>query len=169
MKDRYRQLGILGTAALALFAKSSYAAPEPIPIGYVNFDYVDTSGEPRNQTDVHKQRLQEFVTRISQDLEKTGKYRTVPLTCTPSPCSMDQLTPEDLVAAAKKAGAVLVMYGGFRKSSTLIQFADVDIIDVKANKQVFDRYLTFRGDDEQAWQQAENFLFKDLETQTLVK
>jgi hypothetical protein len=39
-----------------------------------------------------------------------------------------------------------------------VQQAKFDVIDVKARKIVFGRYITFRGDNDEAWRRAESFL-----------
>jgi hypothetical protein len=46
--------------------------------------------------------------------------------------------------------------------STLIQQAKFDVIDVKARKVVFDRYISFRGDNDTAWRRAESFLARQI-------
>jgi hypothetical protein len=46
---------------------------------------------------------------------------------------------------------------------------EVDVIDVERNTVVYDRLLTFRGDDAYAWQRAEEFLARDLESADLSK
>ena len=48
------------------------------------------------------------------------------------------------------------------KESTLVQWAKVDVVDVERDKVVYDRLLSFRGDDAYAWRRAEEFLVKDL-------
>ncbi len=42
-----------------------------------------------------------------------------------------RLTPEDLFEATRKAGARFLLFGGVHKMSTLIQLAQVQIIDVE--------------------------------------
>jgi hypothetical protein len=54
------------------------------------------------------------------------------------------------------------LIGRFHKMSTLIQQAKFDVIDVKARKVVFDRYISFRGDNDAAWRHAEAFLVRQI-------
>jgi Protein of unknown function (DUF2380) len=54
------------------------------------------------------------------------------------------------------------LIGRFHKMSTLIQQAKFDVIDVKARKVVFDRYISFRGDNDAAWRHAESFLARQI-------
>jgi Protein of unknown function (DUF2380) len=46
--------------------------------------------------------------------------------------------------------------------STLVQWATVQVVDARTDKLVLDRLLSFRGDDDEAWQHAEAFLAADL-------
>jgi hypothetical protein len=66
------------------------------------------------------------------------------------------------VAAAGKAGAAYVLVGGIQKMSTLVQWAKVGILDVGRQKMVFERLLTFRGDDDTSWRRTEEFLARDI-------
>jgi hypothetical protein len=43
-----------------------------------------------------------------------------------------------------------------------VQQAKFDVIDVKARKFVFDRHITFRGDNDAAWRRAETFLARQI-------
>lgn len=52
--------------------------------------------------------------------------------------------------------------GGIHKTSTLVQWAKVAVIDVNANHLLFDKLYTFRGDNDQAWDRAEAFIAGDI-------
>lgn len=49
------------------------------------------------------------------------------------------------------------MFGGVHKESTLIEWAKLLVVDVQSQKVVFDKLITFRGDDDEAWKRAEAF------------
>jgi hypothetical protein len=51
--------------------------------------------------------------------------------------------------------------------STLIQYIKAQVVDLEANALTFDRLLTFRGDNAEAWQRAEKFLARELMAQEL--
>lgn len=53
--------------------------------------------------------------------------------------------------------------------STLVQWAKAQVIDVQTEQLVFNRLMTFRGDDVNAWQHAEVSLLKDITAQTLIR
>jgi hypothetical protein len=150
--------------ALAAFCTPAFDA-EPSARGTIavlEFDYVDSSGEPADQTAMHRARLATFMRSIRSDLERRGGYRVVPLTCDPDPCSTDAAELDDLVASARKEGVDYVLLGGFHKVSTLVQWARVQVIDVSGKRLAFDRLLSFRGDNDKAWQRTEDFLMKEL-------
>ena len=144
-------------------------AAEPITIGIAEVDYKDTSGEQRDQQASHADRAKRFAESLRQDLGASGKYKIVALDCGKEPCSVESQIPEDLIAAAKKAGARLLVYGGVHKMSTLVQNMKAQAVDVEADKLVFERLITFRGDDDESWQRAERFLAKELLQQPLAQ
>ena len=145
------------------------AAEEPITIGVAEVDYQDSSGELKDQQAAHAERAQRFAESLRQDLGASGKYKVVTLDCGKDPCSVANQIPEDLIAAAKKAGARLLVYGGVHKMSTLVQNMKAQAIDVEANRLVFERLITFRGDDATSWERAERFLAEELLEEPLAK
>lgn len=157
---------LIGGACVVLMILVPAWADDPrspaVPIAIAGFDYVDTSGEPKNQQAEHQARLQTFVGMIRTDLADSGKFRIVELVCLKDSCSAGQANAGRLIEDARRAGARLVLYGGIQKMSTLIQNAKAQVVDVEANQLVFDRLLSFRGDTDESWQHAERFLVKDL-------
>jgi hypothetical protein len=159
-----------GTAILVLAVGQCGVAAEttPIPIAVLEFDYLDTSGEIRDQAATHSALLEQFVGMLRKDLQASRRYQVVSMTCELDPCSITQTDPSQLLEAARRAGAKLLLFGGIHKMSTLVQWAKAQVVEVEADKLVFDRLLTFRGDDAGAWRHAEGFLAKELISQTLV-
>jgi hypothetical protein len=133
----------------------------PIAIAVIDLDYVDTSGEPRDQRQEHAARIARFSDALRGDLARGGKFRIVTPQCDPAPCTSATPSPE-LVARAREAGARLVLVGGVHKQSTLIQWAKVQAIDVETERVVLDKLLTFRGDTDEAWDRAEAFLAREM-------
>lgn len=146
--------------------KAQTAAPI---LAVVAFNYVDTSGETRDQRADHAARLKAFMESLQNDLGKSGKFRVIALDCSSIACAGLATSPADLVAATEKTGAAYILWGGIHKVSTLIQQANAEILDVGTQKVVFDRLLSFRGDDDTAWQRAEAFLVRDILEQTPFK
>ena len=154
---------------LALPVGSPLHAAEPITIGIAEIDYVDTSGEVKDQQGAHAERAKRFAEDLRKDLEASGRYRIVTLDCGKNPCSVENQIPEDLIGAAKKAGARLLVYGGVHKLSTLVQNMKAQAVDLDAERLVFEQLITFRGDDDASWERAEQFLAKELLQQPLAK
>ena len=59
-------------------------------------------------------------------------------------------------------GADIRVIGGIRKSSTLVQWARVAVIDVGSNRILSEKLYTFRGDNDEAWDRAEAFISRDI-------
>lgn len=143
------------------------AAAEPIAIGIAEIDFTDTSGELTDQQAAHDARRRNFAAALRNDLLASGRYRIVELNCGKDPCSVANQIPSDLIDAAKRAGARLLLYGGVHKTSTLIQNMKAQVVDISADKLVLDRFISFRGDTDEAWQRVEQFLAQELTTKDL--
>lgn len=166
MHSAFRSIGAVAAAAVATAlggpcAYADVAPTEPVALAVLNLDYVDTSGEPTDQTAAHQRRAADFVSALQRDLAATGQYRIVPISCGSAPCD-PEMNPSELQKAARAAGAKLVLLGGVHKMSTLIQNAKIQIADEEQGRIVFDRLLTFRGDTDEAWQKAESFVARDV-------
>jgi hypothetical protein len=162
-------LALAGVIFAALTSASGeQRVAEPIPIAVADLDYADTSGEARDQQAEHAARLRAFVDQLRADLEQDGRYRVVTVACRPSPCTAQRSVGTDLVEDARAAGARLLLYGGIHKMSTLIQHSKVQVVDLEANKLVFDRLISFRGDTDESWQRAGRFLVRELRSANLL-
>ncbi len=160
-------LALLLVAVLTFIGFASAHAAEdaslmPIPIAVPELDYVDTSGELRDQHQEHELRLRRFTEALRSDLARSGKYRIVTAQCGPAPCTVGGSPAPELLAAARKAGARLILLGGIHKESTLLQWAKVDAVDAAADRSVWDKLLTFRGDSDEAWDRAEAFVAREV-------
>jgi hypothetical protein len=165
---RRSMLAIAAVAALgwaasprAALAEGDSAPPQPVTLAVADLYYTDTSGEAADQTAAHQEWLRGFASALQSDLSESGKYRIVPLTCGAGPCS-GRTDPLELQKAARAAGARLVVIGGVHKTSTLVQWAKIQIADVEQGSVVFDHLLTFRGDTARAWRKAEAFAARDI-------
>ena len=166
MRSAFRSILAVAAVGLAaslggLGAQADVAPTQPAALAVLNLDYVDTSGEPTDQTAVHQRRAADFVNALQRDLAANDQYRIVPISCGSAPCD-PAMDPSELQKAARAAGAKLVLLGGVHKMSTLIQNAKIQIADEEQGRIVFDRLLTFRGDTDEAWQRAESFVARDI-------
>jgi len=154
-------VGVLPIAAVAFLATAgglTHAGSEATPLAIVDFGYNDTSGEPADQRALHQARLAAFMEAIRSDLAGSGKFTLIALSCGSDPCSMSDTPSAEILDKARQAGARLLLFGGIHKVSTLIQWAKVQAVDLKTERMVFDRLLTFRGDTDDAWRHAEAFV-----------
>lgn len=148
-------------AALSFLSDGSPAAA-PIAVAVADFDYFDTSGEVTDQSAEHRARVASFAKLLRDDLAAQSDYRVVSIECRDPPCTATSMSQDVFIAAARKAGARLVVYGGIRKMSTLIQWGEIQLLDLEAEKLLLQRTVTFRGDNDAAYRHAANFVGDQL-------
>lgn len=122
-------------------ARAPAGADASVGVAVDDFSYTDTSGEPANQTAVHEKRLAAFMVALRRDIAADPRYRLAP---------------------SVQEGAAFKVIGGIQKTSTLVQWAKVAVIDVGAKKVVMDKLYTFRGDNDEAWERAEAFVVREV-------
>ncbi|OIQ65912.1 hypothetical protein GALL_525240 [mine drainage metagenome] len=88
--------------------------------------------------------------------------RSAVLECPPNACSVGDIDADQLLDKAHAAGAARLLIGSVHKMSTLVQWAKFDIVDVKTRNVVFNRLVTFRGDNDEAWRRAESFIAREI-------
>ena len=161
---RYPAAIALMTVAVlcACSARPSQAQATTPVLAVSELQYVDTSGEVIDQNADHVRRRREFEASLRSDLAKSGRMRDVALDCPANACSVEDIAFEQLLGKAQAAGASHLLIGAVHKMSTLVQQGKFNIIDVKSRKVVFDRYITFRGDSDQAWRRAESFVASQI-------
>jgi uncharacterized protein DUF2380 len=150
-------VAMFAAAVLSLQANAIRAAA-PVTVAVADFDYVDTSGEVTDQSAEHRERVAGFAGLLRDIIGAKGDYRVLPLDCPAQPCTATSMQPADFVAAARRSGARLVVYGGIRKMSTLVQWGEVQVLDVDANQLLLRRTVTFRGDNDMAYRRAAEFV-----------
>jgi hypothetical protein len=156
------QILVLARLVLSPACAHADSLAQGVGLTLVDFEYVDTSGEPVDQAAAHRRRLQTLMAALRRDLAADGRFRLVPVSCGPTSGPDDPPTPLDLHRAASEAGAKILVIGDIHKQSTLIQWAKVEAIDIDANRVVFDRLFTFRGDSDEAWVRAETFMSREI-------
>ncbi|MBR0849498.1 DUF2380 domain-containing protein [Bradyrhizobium diazoefficiens] len=138
-----RSLTILSAFAfLVVLVSHALAGTEPaIGVAMDDFSYTDTSAEPVNQIAAHERRLSAFMAALRRDIGEGGRYRLVP---------------------SVQDGAAFKVIGGIQKTSTLVQWAKIAVIDVSSKKLVMDKLYTFRGDNDESWERAEIFVSREV-------
>lgn len=153
-------LAVTGLVLPLRFAGAEGA--QEVAVALVDFAYIDTSGEPGNQQAVHQRQLQALMAALRRDFVAGGNFRLVPAACGSAACTVAGAAPEELIRAASDAGAQFLVLGGIHKQSTLVQWAKVEAVDLAANRVVFDKLFTFRGDSDAAWDRAETFMSEEI-------
>jgi hypothetical protein len=140
-----RRTRLILSAGFLLFVLPAVYSPAradaAIGIAMDDFSYTDTSAEPANQTAAHERRLSAFMAALRRDISAEQRYRLLP---------------------SAQDGAAFKIIGGIQKTSTLVQWAKVAVIDVGARKVVMDKLYTFRGDNDEAWERAEIFVSREV-------
>lgn len=126
-----------------------------LDVAVEDFGYVDTAGEPTDQSAVHQTRLSAFMSALKRDVAEDQRYRVVPPR-NDGPASSDRNRSSDDDAARIR------IVGSIQKMSTLIQFAKVTVVDAGTRRVLLDRRYTFRGDNDEAWKRAEAFMARDV-------
>ena len=162
---KLRSVGLVLVAAAVFCAGSfrqSRAEGEVAAFAVAEIQYIDTSGEVIDQSADHFRRLRDFEASLRADLAASGKIRNVALDCPSSACSVGDIDADQLLGKAQAAGAGYLLISSFHKLSTLVQWAKFDIVEVKTRNVVFDRLVTFRGDNDKAWRRAESFIVREI-------
>jgi len=132
---------ILSAFLLLVLSYARADAEGAIGVAVDDFSYTDTSAEPTNQTAAHERRLVAFMAALRRDISEGGRYRLVP---------------------SSQDGAAFQVIGGIQKTSTLVQWAKVAVIDVGTKKLVMDKLYSFRGDNDESWRRAEVFVSREV-------
>ncbi|MER8828326.1 DUF3280 domain-containing protein [Mesorhizobium sp. M0938] len=148
--------GVLASAAFA-------DAAEPAALAVADFEFRDTSGEVRDQTAEHEARLKTFGVALRDSLSGNRKIDLVALPCQTEQCTIRDPGLVDLSRQARTASAKYLLIGQMHKMSTLVGWVKFAVLDLNDNKPVCDRYLTYRGDTDEAWRRAAEFTARDIE------
>ena len=150
--------GTIACTAWLCLTAACPALAAPVRLVVADFDYQDSSGEARNQDAAHDARLKAMKAAIIDAVQKTGGDSAAPLRCGQPKCAANDLDADAIAKAARADGAKYVVFGGVHKVSTLIQWGQIEVMDVLTGKAVLTRTVTFRGDDDAAWQHAADYI-----------
>ncbi|MEY9185547.1 hypothetical protein ABIG06_007099 [Bradyrhizobium sp. USDA 326] len=133
--------GLIVVCLLFVLSCSRAVAEGTIGVAIDDFSYTDTSAEPINQTAAHERRLAAFMAALRRDIGADPRYRLVP---------------------SAQDGAAFKVIGGIQKTSTLVQWAKVAVIEIGSKKLVMDKLYSFRGDNDESWERAEIFVSREV-------
>ena len=151
-------MGAAVALSLQVVSFQASLAAAPLTIAVADFDYIDTSGEVKDQRAAHQARMAQFADLVRAKLGAEGEFRVISIECAEPPCTPINMQPEKFIAASRRSAAHFVVYGGIHKTSTLVQWGDVDLLDLEANRLLLKRTVTFRGDTDEAFRRAAAFV-----------
>jgi len=152
-----------GLAATIGWGAAAAASTPPVTVAVADFDNDDTAGESADRTAAHAARVEGFDELLGAAFGAAGPYRAVRIACPPTGCSATTARPEALIAAARAAGARILVYGGIHKMSTLVQVGKIQAVDLTADRLLLDRLFTFRGDTDVAFARAADFMARQVD------
>jgi hypothetical protein len=160
---RASAVAAVGVAAALSFQTSPFQiaaaqAAAPLTVAVADFDYIDTSGEVRDQRAAHEARMTRFTELLRESLGAQDGFQVLSLACAEPPCTPINMQPDKFITASRRSGARFVLYGGIHKISTLVQWGDVQLLDLESDKVLFRQNVTFRGDNDEAFRRAAAFV-----------
>jgi len=147
---------------------SAATAGQALAVSVDDFNYIDSSNEPTDQTAAHERRLRAFMTALRDDVTADRRFELVPSSCAPS-CPTEGPALGDRLRAASLAGTQILIIGIVHKRSTLVQLVWTVAIDTTSQRIVFKKFFTFRGDNDEAWQRAERFVSEEVRERLLLE
>jgi len=147
---------------------SAATAGQALAVSVDDFNYIDSSNEPTDQTAAHERRLRAFMTALRDDVTADRRFELVPSSCAPN-CPTEGPALGDRLRAASLAGTQILIIGIVHKRSTLVQVVWTVAIDTTSQRIVFKKFFTFRGDNDEAWQRAERFVSEEVRERLLLE
>lgn len=153
-------LVLFGASAIATVALADTDASPRLAVA--DFDFQDTSGEIMDRAAEHEARLKAFEATLRDRLLESGKIALASLDCGADPCTAAKPGLDILVAQAKAEGMRYLLFGSIHKMSTLVGWVQFAVLDLTEDKSLCERRLTYRGDNDEAWQRAAKFVARDV-------
>ena len=167
MIGRIARLAALVVALGVPVAHAAGAEPQQRLL-VLDFEILDTSGEPIDHRADHARRLRLIRDSIAQQLADAKIYSIADREAVRG--ELDSILARQFLRScngceldlARRAGADLVMLGGFHKVSTLIGRMEIVIKDANTGEIVYARMFGFRGDTDEAWLRAARFFIEEM-------
>lgn len=130
----------------------------------LDFDLVDTSQEPTDQSAAHLRRLARIRDDIAAGLAAENIYDIVDRSSVAG--DLDAIQKQTYIRTCngceltlgKKAGADLVLLGQVNKVSTLVMSLDVAIKNVANGEALYRQRFDFRGDNDYSWARTTKYV-----------
>ena len=158
---------VVSAVAIASTSTDVAYTEEPIVLAISNFAFIDPSGEIRDQRADHARRLTALGATLEDALSTSNKVNIVPLACHGEECTAMAAGLETLSLEAKSAGAQYLLIGEVRKMSTLVGGLKFAVLDLATNRPTCDRFLSYRGDTDEAWERAARYAVSEIKNHCL--
>lgn len=140
----------------------------------LDFELLDTSQEPVDQSAVHARRLASTRDEIASGLAAKGVYDVVDRSIIAA--DIDEILKQTYIRTCngceltlgKKSGADLVLYGQVNKVSTLILSMGVSIKRVATGELVYRQGFDFRGDNDQSYARAAKYFVERIAREPVI-
>ncbi|WP_428030658.1 DUF2380 domain-containing protein [Ancylobacter sp.] len=154
---------VLLSVFVALPPGEARAAP-PHMVAVADIGFTDSSGEPQDQRAAHEARRLALTEAVRADIGSAGTLQSLDLPCEGA-CRLDAEGVEALRRRAGQAGAGFLLVGSVHKMSTLVLSLRVAVLDAATGKLVFERLLSFRGDNDAGWRHAGDYVAREVTSQ----
>ncbi|WP_020179266.1 DUF2380 domain-containing protein [Methylopila sp. M107] len=156
----------VATAAFVAAVAAQAAEPPPRAIAVFPIKLLDTSAEPADQRSAHDQRLVAMAANLARDLGAPDAFgASVVIRASEVSAACPTETPDCLAALAKQKGARYALFAVVHKSSTLIMQLFARVISLDDGRAALTRDLNFRGDTDESWRRAEDFLAAQIKAE----
>ncbi|WP_353646919.1 DUF2380 domain-containing protein [Mesorhizobium sp. WSM2239] len=104
----------------------------------------------------HRRRLEELVSALTKQLEDSGRFEFGALACDDASCNGDE------ALGTARGGYGYVIFGAVQKTSSLVLWAKVKVVDADTAKLLFTRWITFRGDTDESWSRTGRYIGREM-------
>ncbi|MDQ0349367.1 DUF2380 domain-containing protein [Ancylobacter vacuolatus] len=159
-----RPFPALSAVLLALAPAGAARAAEPARVAVADIGFTDSSGEARDQRSDHEARRLSLTRDVRADIGRAESLGSLALPCEGA-CRLDAEGVEKLRQRARQEGARFLLVGSVHKMSTLVLSMRVAVLDAANGKLVFERLLSFRGDNDEGWRHAGAYVAREVAEQ----
>jgi hypothetical protein len=149
-------------AALAMVVALSPAAAQAAKIAVFPINVIDTSNEPGDATADHERRAQAMALAVAEELGKQRDATTTTLTHAELNAKCPTNDADCQIGIATATGATMIVVTTVHKVSSLILNISVRLVDTRTNRTTWGRDMSFRADNDQAWQRAGRYLAGEI-------
>ncbi len=163
-----RNLLVAAAAAVSLPGRSVFAADSPPTLALIGFELIDEQNDTSRAAE-NARHLELAQRLMTEQLQQRGLYRMLDIA--PARAEIERVRAEQawvyqcngcLVDIGAQLGTRLVAVGWVQKVSNLILNINLEIRDVSNNTVVLTKSVDLRGNTDETWSRAVNFMVRDM-------